>query len=71
MRSAAQSLYPHLRSANPAEPTQRRAANLADAMWPSLSREQKAKDADQRLWEECCKRARDNFLRAWRAERRR
>jgi len=43
-RSAAQSLYRHLPSAE-REPVQQRTPNVADAMWPQLSREVKAHDA--------------------------
>jgi hypothetical protein len=80
-KSAAASIYPHLPSVAPA-PVQRQQPQLADALFPSLSREQKAKEAaqrreakqregDQRLWDAINKRARDNFLKAWRAERKR
>jgi hypothetical protein len=45
--SAAASLYPHLRQGTPSEVEQRRAPNVGDAMWPSLSREAKAREAEQ------------------------
>jgi hypothetical protein len=61
-RSAAGQIYPHLPSAA-REPVQQRTPGLGDAMWPSLSREARAKEADQRLWDEICKRSRDNLLR--------
>jgi hypothetical protein len=68
-RSAAQSLYPHLPSAE-REPVKQSGRSVADALWPSLSREAKAKEADERLWEAICKRQRDNFLRGWRERER-
>jgi len=46
-RSAAQSLYPHLPSAHRPEVQQRRTPTIADALFPSLSREVKAKEAAQ------------------------
>jgi hypothetical protein len=49
-KSAAQSLYPHLPSAE-REPITQRPKSIADAIWPSLSREQKAKEAWQAEWE--------------------
>jgi hypothetical protein len=49
-KSAAQSLYPHLPSAA-REPIKQRERSLGDAMWPQLSREQKAKEADRALWD--------------------
>ena len=67
-RTPAQSLYPHLPSAE-RTPSAQRERSLADAMFPSLSKEAKQREADQRLWDVCCKRSRDNFLKAWRAER--
>jgi hypothetical protein len=48
-KSAAQSLYPDLPSAA-REPIKQKERTLGDAMWPSLSREQKAKEADRALW---------------------
>jgi hypothetical protein len=53
MRSAAQSLYPHLPSAVRPEVKQRQ-PNIADALFPAWSREQKARDADQALWDRIC-----------------
>jgi hypothetical protein len=47
--SAAQALYGHLPSAARPEVKQRE-RSLGDAMWPQLSREAKAKEADQALW---------------------
>jgi hypothetical protein len=41
-RSAAQALYPHLPSAERAE--QSEGGPIASVMWPSLSREQKARE---------------------------
>jgi hypothetical protein len=48
-RSAAQSLYPHLPTAA-REPVKQSTPTLAESMWPSLSREAKAKEASQ-AWE--------------------
>jgi hypothetical protein len=62
-------LYPNLPSAIPPEVEGRRARNAAEGCWPQLSREAKAKDRDQQLWNEICRRQRDNFLRSWREER--
>jgi hypothetical protein len=67
--SAAQALYGHLPSAARPEVKQR-TPNTADALFPAWSREAKAKERDQRLWDEICKRQRDNFLRGWREQRR-
>jgi hypothetical protein len=60
--------WSHLPSAARPEIKQR-TPSLGDAMWPQLSREQKAKERDQALWDEICKRQRDNFLRGWREQR--
>jgi hypothetical protein len=59
--SAAQALYPHLKS-GAREPVKQSERSLAEAMYPRPSR-------DQRLWSEILKRQRDNFLRGWRGER--
>ena len=59
-------LYPNLPSAIPPEVEGRRARNAAEGCWPAWSREAKAKDRDQQLWNEIVKRNRDNFLREWR-----
>jgi hypothetical protein len=67
-RSAAQSLYPHLPSAERIERPERK-GSVGDAMWPQLSREAKAREAGQARWDAICKRNMDNFLKAWRAER--
>ena len=56
--SAAQALYGHLPSAARPEVEQRR-PNTADAMFPAWSREAKARDRDQRLWDEINRRNRD------------
>jgi len=63
--SAAQALYGHLPSAS-REPVQQRTPNIADAMWPSLSREAKAQEAHRQRWDEWCKRQRDNLLQGLR-----
>jgi len=47
--TAAQALFGHLPSAVP-EPVKQRQPNIADAMFPSLSREAKRKEAAQ-AWE--------------------
>jgi hypothetical protein len=60
--SAAAALYPHLPTSERPERTQR-TPNISDAMWPKLSREAKAQEADQRRWDELCKRNRDHLLR--------
>jgi hypothetical protein len=60
--SAAQSLYPHLPSAE-REPIKQRERTLADALWPSLSREGKQREAAQARWDEWRKRDRDSTLR--------
>ena len=53
--SAAQSLFPHLPSAE-REPVQQRERSLADAMYPAQSREQRA-------WDERRKAERDRLLK--------
>jgi hypothetical protein len=60
--SAAQALYGHLKS-GVREPIKQRTNSLADSMFPSLSREQKAKQADQARWDALNKRNRDNLLK--------
>ena len=67
--SAAQALYPHLPSGERPEVKQRRKPNTADALFPAWSREAKQRSRDQQLWNEICKRQRDNFLRGWREQR--
>jgi len=64
-RSAAQSLYPHLPSTE-REPVKQSKRTVADAMWPQLSREAKARDHDQRLWDEILQRQRDALVRGLR-----
>jgi hypothetical protein len=61
-KSAAQSLYPHLPSAE-REPSTQRERSLANALWPSLSREAKQREAAQARWDEWRKRDRDSTLR--------
>ena len=61
-RTPAQSLYPHLPSADRAPSTQRE-RSLADAMYPSLSREARAKEAELAWVEARNKRNRDNTLK--------
>jgi hypothetical protein len=49
--TAAQAIYGHLPSAE--RPEQRdRGESVADTMWPTLSREQKAREAAQTKWRE-------------------
>jgi hypothetical protein len=68
MPTAAGQIWPHLAHDDGREVKQER-TSLADSLWPSLSRAAKAKERDQRLWDEIVKRNRDNFLREWRRER--
>jgi hypothetical protein len=56
--TAAQAVYPHLQSGERAE-RQQRGPSLADSMFPGLSREAKAKEADQQLWNKICRQQRD------------
>jgi hypothetical protein len=67
-KSAASQVYPHLPSGARDEVNQRQ-PSLPDGLWPQLSREAKQRGRDQQLWNEICKRQRDNFLRGWRGER--
>ena len=53
--SAAQSLYPNLPTSARPEVKQRQ-PNIADAMWPSLSRAAKAKEASQSWAQEWARR---------------
>ena len=64
-RNAAGQIWPNLPSGD-REPVKQRERSLGDAMWPQLSREAKAKDADQRLWDEICERNRQSLLRGLR-----
>ena len=57
--SAAQSLYPHLVSGS-RPVVQQSKPNTADAMFPAWSREAKQREADQKLWDECRRRAKIN-----------
>jgi hypothetical protein len=66
--TAAQAIYGHLPSAARPEVEQRQ-PDIASAMFPGLSREAKQRSRDQQLWDEICRRQRDNFLREWRRER--
>jgi hypothetical protein len=60
-KTAASQIWPHLPQGTP-EPVQRgRERSLGDALWPQLSQEQKAKDADLRLWESILERQRQSF----------
>ena len=61
-KTAAQAIYPHLPS-GAREPVQQRTPTVADAMFPNLSREAKAQEANQQRWDEWRKRYRDNRLR--------
>jgi hypothetical protein len=64
--TAAQALYGHLPSGERREVAQRRTPSVADAIFPAWSKEAKQRDADQRLWNEICKRQRENFVRGLR-----
>ena len=64
-RSAAQALYPNLPSAERVE-TRQRGPSLANSMFPSLSREAKAREHDQQLWNAIRKRQRDSLVRGLR-----
>ena len=59
MKSAAQSLYPHLPSAERPERGQG-GPKIADAMWPALTREELT--PDERWWERRYKQMSDNLL---------
>ena len=61
-RNAAGQIWPHLPQGTP-EPSKQRERSLGDALWPSLSREAKAKEAAQARWDEWRKRDRDSTLR--------
>ena len=61
-RSAAGQIWPHLPTGTP-EPVEQRTPTVADAMFPNLSREAKAQEANQQRWDEWRKRYRDNRLR--------
>jgi hypothetical protein len=60
-KTVASQIWPHLAQGTPDEVAHRRTPSVGDAMWPQLSREQKAKDADQRLWTEILERQRESF----------
>jgi hypothetical protein len=63
--SAAQALYGHLPSAARAERPERK-GSVGDAMWPQLSREAKARERDQALWDAINRRQRESFVRGLR-----
>jgi hypothetical protein len=67
-KSAAQSLWPGLPSSARPELPERK-GSVGDALWPQLSREAKAKEHDQRLWDEICKRQRESFRQGMREAR--
>ena len=61
--NAASQIWPHLahddeRVVKPSK------GSVADAMWPQLSREQKARDRDAQLWNEILRRQRESFREA-------
>jgi hypothetical protein len=60
--TAAQALYSHLPSAA-REPVKQAEPRLADALFPSLSRAAKQRDAEQERWDAWRKRERDSLLR--------
>jgi hypothetical protein len=57
-RLAAQTIWGNLPSGVRPEVKQRQ-PNTADALFPAWSSEQKARDADQRLWDRICERNRE------------
>ena len=64
-RSAAKSMYPHLASGERAPSTQRE-RSLADAMFPSLSKEAKQREAEKALWARINERNRQATVRGLR-----
>jgi hypothetical protein len=64
-KSAAGQIWPNLAQGTP-EPVQQRTPTVSDALWPGLSRAAKAQEADQRLWDQICRRQWDDFRRGWR-----
>jgi hypothetical protein len=62
MANAASQIWPHLPHDDErvAKPSKR---SVADALWPALSREQKARDRDQRLWDRINEHNRQVLLR--------
>ena len=61
--SAASQIWRDLPSADRAPVAQRRDPSLADALFPSLSREAKQREADQALWARINERNRQTLLR--------
>jgi hypothetical protein len=66
MPSAARQVYPHLPSGERPLVQTQRGPGLADAIFPGLSREAKAQEAQQQRWDEWRKRQRDKLLQALR-----
>jgi hypothetical protein len=62
-QTAAGQIWPHLPQSTPSEVERRRKPSLGDALWPQLSREQKAKEADQALWQRLHEHNRQTLLR--------
>jgi hypothetical protein len=62
-KTAAQAIYPHLPSGERPLVQTQRGPGLADAIFPGLSRQAKAAEAQQQRWDEWRKRNRDNHLR--------
>ena len=61
--TAAQSLYPNLPSAERAEVQRRNEPTIADALFPSLSRAAKQREADQAKWARINEQNRQTLLR--------
>jgi hypothetical protein len=61
-QTAAGQIWPHLPHDDGRVAKQSK-RTVADALWPSLSREAKAKEAAQARWDEWRKRDRDSLLR--------
>jgi hypothetical protein len=60
MPNPAQAIWPHLKTGERAETSQRK-QSLSASMWPSQTPEAKAREADKRTWEAICRRNRDNL----------
>jgi hypothetical protein len=58
MPNPARQIWPHLQSGERPKIKQR-TPSLADALFPSLSKEAKAKERDQALWDAICQRNRE------------
>jgi hypothetical protein len=65
MPNAASQIYPHLPSAA-REPVKQRERSLADALYPSLSKGAKQREAEKALWTRINERNREALLRGLR-----